>query len=313
MKKLFSIMAMAMLSLALVGCDTDEKGTVDLPAAITETGAAESPITMDNLDEYLGRDDVQYVDLREFSDKLSTGYIRGFEMIPFFGYLEGRMVTRDADDAWNVSKATVSDDFQFDNIFDEDKAIFLMCASGTRAGFIKGILDAEGYTTYNVGGFSHYSGDNKVLGDSTATNPLPAAVTDYTPAASPITMADLDKYLGRDDIQFVDLREFDDKLKAGYIHGFEMIPFFGFLDGRIDIAVEDGLIFDAEKINDDFAFSNYFDEDKAIFLMCASGGRAGYVKQILDEKGYTVYNLGGFPSYTGDHKSLGDGTYKPGE
>lgn len=126
---------------------------------------------MENIDQYLGRGDVQYVDLRNFDDRLKSGYIMGFDVIPFFQFLEGNMVTRstEAGSTWDASKATVNDNFALDNYFDQDKAIVLMCASGTRAGYVKAILDAKGYSTYNIGGFNQYNGTNKILGDDTIT------------------------------------------------------------------------------------------------------------------------------------------------
>lgn len=48
-----------------------------------------------------------------------------------------------------------------------------------------------------------------------------------------------------------------------------------------------------------------FPQDKLIFLMCGGGGYAWMTKQILVKLGYDeskVYNLGGFWSYTGNHK-----------
>jgi rhodanese-related sulfurtransferase len=135
---------------------------------------------------YLGRDDVQYVDLRNFDDKMESGYIAGFEFIPFFDYLEG--------EGYLVEKLDGARDWVFaasdiktggaavlEGLFDDSKTIFLMCGSGTRAGYVMAALESLGYeNVINVGGISNYTGDNKVLGDGSFTlNPLPTGI--YTP------------------------------------------------------------------------------------------------------------------------------------
>lgn len=145
-----------------------------VPAAVQSAAAKDSPITMANLDEYLGRADVEVVDLRNFEERFNTGYIMGTESIPFFQYLENRMVTRGGK-TWDLSKATINDSFPFGEYFKADKAIVLFCASGTRASFVKAILDGKGYTTFNAGAFKDYKGPNKVLGDGEYALPAPAA------------------------------------------------------------------------------------------------------------------------------------------
>ncbi|ERJ13044.1 rhodanese-like domain-containing protein [Haloplasma contractile] len=319
MKKLLILLVVSVSFLSACnnnGEITTTEETNALPKVVTSIDLKDSKITMDNVDDYLFRDDVQYVDLRNFDDKFNSGYISGFEIIPFFQFLEGNMVTRSTESgkAWDASEATVNDDFAFENYFDKDKAIFLMCASGTRAGYLKAILDDKGYTTYNVGGFNNYDGDNKVLGDGefTLVKPFPEAVTSIDVKDSAITIDNIDQYLFRSDVQYVDLRNFDDKFNSGYIRGFEMIPFFQFLEGEmVTRSTENGKVWDPSEgtVNDNFAFENYFDKDKAIFLMCASGTRAGYVKAILDAEGYITYNIGGFNNYDGNNKTLGDGEY----
>jgi rhodanese-related sulfurtransferase len=139
----------------------------ELPAPVESVAAADSPITLENLDQYMMRDDVQYVDVRELDEKFGSGYIHRFELVPFFGFLEGRMVTRSDEEgqAWVVAEGEINEDFAYDNYFQRDKAIFIFCAGGTRAGYVKGVLDQQGFTTYNLGGFKDYDGEYKVLGD----------------------------------------------------------------------------------------------------------------------------------------------------
>ncbi len=294
MKKFLIFLATFALALTLTGCTGEE-----LPEIPEE-------VTMSNVDEFLGRADVQYVDLRNFDDKMKSGYIAGFEFIPFFDYLEATDVLVRTDGDWNYAAADLVSKSALEGLFDSEKTIFLMCGSGTRAGYVKAALEAAGYTNViNVGGIADYAGDNKVDGDGSYN------VEVQLPLPTTVDMDNIDMYLGRNDVQYVDLRNFDDKMKSGYIAGFEFIPFFDYLeledilvrtDGDWNYAAEDTVSVNALKA--------LFDADKTIFLMCGSGTRAGYVKAALEAAGYTdVLNVGGISSYAGDNKVEGDGTY----
>ncbi len=186
MKKVLILFTLVLSAFTLTACSGTEIADLeaDLAAAETALAAAEGDVSdleddlaaaqaalaaatladlpavvdMTNIDMYLGRPDVQYVDLRNFDDKLSSGYIAGFEMIPFFDYLEYLEIMD--------REGNVSNEAQVRNLFNEDaEAIFLMCGSGTRAGWVKDALDGLGYTNVmNIGGIGTYTGDNKVLG-----------------------------------------------------------------------------------------------------------------------------------------------------
>ena len=174
MRKVSSLMILAVLVLAMGCVSAPQAKSAAVPPAVSSPAAKDSPITMANLDDFLMRTDVEVVDLRNFEERFNGGYIKGTESIPFFQYLENRMVTRGGA-TWDISKATVNDAFPFSNFFDPKKTIILFCASGTRAAFVKTILDAKGYTTFNAGGFKDYKGVHKVLGDGEYALPAPAA------------------------------------------------------------------------------------------------------------------------------------------
>ena len=82
------------------GCASAPKGSaiVAVPALVAFAAAKDSPVTMANLDDFLGRRDVAAIDLRDFEERFNGGYVAGTETIPFFQHLEGRMVTRGAVD-----------------------------------------------------------------------------------------------------------------------------------------------------------------------------------------------------------------------
>lgn len=127
-----------------------------------------------------------------------------------------------------------------------------------------------------------------------------------------ITMDNLDLYMFRDDVQYVDLRNFDNIMKYGYIDGFEKLPFFDFLDNRAfdrDRTYE----FDADQIVDEDILFRLFKKDKAIFLYADGCIRSGYVKDALNYLGYErVYVLGGYYEYKGNHVITGNGTFDLG-
>ncbi|GAB1481654.1 hypothetical protein MASR2M78_04690 [Treponema sp.] len=258
-------------------------------------------ITMENIDTYMTAP-ARFIDLRNFSDLLSGGYIAGFEAIPFFQYIEGRALVRNK--GWEFSSADIKDAATLQNLFgSKDQAIILICASGTRAGYVKSALDSLGYTkVYNVGGFKDYKGPRKVLGDGSYTGlmELPAVVD----------MANIDTYLGRTGAKYVDLRNVADKYKAGYIDGFELVSFFEYLDGNA-LKRNTGWEFTNADVVSKSILQNIFGNKKReIFLMCASGTRAGYVKAALESLGYSkVYNVGGISSYKGKNKILGDESF----
>jgi rhodanese-related sulfurtransferase len=290
MKKIIIIGIILAMVMGFAGCKSGS-------AALKGT----EEITMANIDEYLAAD-ARFVDLRNFSDQLNSGYVAGFELVPFFQYLEGRALVRN--NGWEFSAADISSKASLENIFGEkEDAIILMCGSGTRAGYVKAALEEIGYIkVYNAGGIKDYAGENKILGDGFF---MGEAVL-----PTEISMANIDKVLERSDAKYVDLRNVNDKYSAGYIDGFETISFFEYLDNHALIR-NNGWEFSAADIESKLILKNIFgDKDQEIYLMCGSGTRAGYVKAALDDLGYEkVYNVGGIKDYDGKNMVLGDADF----
>ncbi len=175
MKRYFLPLVLVLAALA-AGCASAPAASAPkqaaLPAAVASAAAKDSPITMANLDDYIGRPGVIVVDLRNFDERLNSGYIIGTEVLPFLQYLEGRMASRgtvDGKPTWDAASAQINENFAFANYFPTGSTVILFCASGTRAAFVKTILDKKGYTTFNAGGFKDYKGAHKVLGDGSFT------------------------------------------------------------------------------------------------------------------------------------------------
>ncbi len=301
-KLLMSVMVLA-FAFALLGC---EKATTTTTTAFT----APEAITMAEVDNYLNNPDFQFVDLRNFDDQMADGWIRGFEMIPFFDYLEYTEILVRTDGNWSFAAEDVLDENAIKALFDEDKYIVLMCASGTRAGFVKDALDSLGYEhVYNAGGLSGYDGDNMVLGDGSYDFTMPAKeMVDPLPDEILMSNSTIDLYAKRTDVQFVDLRNFSDVVN-GWHHDSMVIPFFEILESQNILVRTDGdWTFAAEDIKDEAKLRALFCQDKNIILFCKSGTRAGYVKAALESLGYeNVWNAGGYDNYAGGGSGTGGG------
>jgi rhodanese-related sulfurtransferase len=292
MRRIALILIALAVAIAFVGCSS---------TAEEQALTGDEDITMATIDNYLNAD-ARFIDLRDFADMFSGGYVAGFEVVPFFEYLEGRALVRN--NGWEYSSADVANEAMLENIFGpKEEAVVLMCGSGTRAGYVKAALEDIGYTTvFNAGGIRDYNGENKILGDGeyAGKEALPEAVT----------MDNIDQYLGRDGAKYVDLRNVEDKYVGGYIDGFEVVSFFQYLEGRAFVR-NNGWEFSEEDIESAAVLENVFGpKDREVFVMCGSGTRSGYTKQALEAIGYEeVYNVGGIRDYQGDNKVLGDSNF----
>lgn len=140
-----------------------------------------------NIDDYLGRSDSVYYDMRMLDDPAAyeaiggdrylSGYIKGFETVPYpylsevkglpeavgAGYTGDSLFSQN-DDGTYTANYQESDQIISD-LFPKDKYIFLMCGGGGYAGMTKKLLIAKGYDAnkiYVVGGYWYYTGKNKI-------------------------------------------------------------------------------------------------------------------------------------------------------
>lgn len=144
------------------------------------------------IDNYLGRSDVVYRDVRMLEDTATwenkggerdlTGFIEGFEVVPYAYLTEFPQEYIDQKKAENVSGLyTGKTLFRLENgkyvanyeesmdilnyLFPKDKIIFLMCGAGGYANFTKQMLVALGWDEnkiYNIGGFWNYEGNRAI-------------------------------------------------------------------------------------------------------------------------------------------------------
>lgn len=142
-----------------------------------------------------------------------------------------------------------------------------------------------------------------------------------------VNEATIDKYLGRGDAVYRDLRMLEDpgnyeaiggdsKL-SGLVRGFEVVP-FPYLVNVMDLPEAVGDTYNGKTLfsqQDDGSYkANYqesmeilealFPKDKVIFLMCGGGGYSGMMKKMLVELGWDamkIYDVGGYWFYEGEN------------
>lgn len=137
----------------------------------------------------------------------------------------------------------------------------------------------------------------------------------------------IDKYLGRSDSVYRDMRMLKDpgnyeaiggdSYLSGFIKGFEVVP-YPYLVNVTDLPSEVGETYIGDTL---FTFENgayranyeesleileyLFPRDKYIFLICGGGGYAGMTKSLLVNLGWDsnkIYNIGGFWYYNGNNR-----------
>ena len=177
--------------ISLCACKSESKAQELPPPEIDSTSqfGVDKNINMNTIDNYLGRDDVVYRDVRLLFDPADYGAIggeadltrtiEGFKVVPypFIGTLQTLPVdgayTSDTlfDVVWNADGSVASAKANYEEsmiileeLFPKDKAIFLMCGGGGYAGMMKNLLLFLGWDetlVYNIGANWTYSGEHK--------------------------------------------------------------------------------------------------------------------------------------------------------
>lgn len=143
-------------------------------------------INEERIDQYLGREDAVYRDMRLLVDEADyekiggdshlSGYVEGFEVVPYPMLVnvtglpevvgetyQGKTLFTETNSEY---KANYKESMEIlEAYFPKDKKIFLMCGGGGYAGMTKEMLVALGWEAdqiYNVGGYWYYDGAHKV-------------------------------------------------------------------------------------------------------------------------------------------------------
>ena len=142
-----------------------------------------------------------------------------------------------------------------------------------------------------------------------------------------INESTIDKYLGRTDSVYIDVRMLEDPANyeaidgdsklSGLVKGFEVVP-YPYLTNVVGLPKEVGETYTGKTLftqNDKGEYStNYkesmtiledlFPKDKNIFLMCGGGGYSGMTKSMLVKLGWDtnkIYVVGGYWFYEGQN------------
>ena len=142
-----------------------------------------------------------------------------------------------------------------------------------------------------------------------------------------INEENIDKYLGRSDSVYRDMRMLKDpgnyeaiggdSYLSGFVKGFEVVPYplltevkglpevvgDSYKGKTLFTQNEDGT-YKANYEESIEYLEYYFPKDKNIFLMCGGGGYAGMTKNLLVSLGWyenKIYNVGGFWYYKGNN------------
>ncbi|MCR4673094.1 MAG: Ig-like domain-containing protein [Lachnospiraceae bacterium] len=183
------------------GCSRSSSSSSSTPGEQTEkelpkpeiTGGARGEFGIDKnineatIDEYLGRGDAVYRDMRMLEDpaeyeniggdRYLSGYVDGFEVVPLPYIIPvynlpgavGETYTGDTlfsgNSGWMFTPNFEESMSIIEELFPKDKVIFLMCGGGGYAGMMKTFLISMGWDpdmVYNVGGYWFYDGDHNV-------------------------------------------------------------------------------------------------------------------------------------------------------
>lgn len=143
------------------------KDEAEVACEANSFAASCSSINSENLIEYMGREDVVYIDLRDYND-YAKKHLKNFEVIPYFAVVFNADANTDAT-LPQLYAGTVkepidvyaeSDDL-LHAMIPTDKTVFLMCQSGGRVAQMMSLLEAKGYDMskiYNVGGMGQMEG-----------------------------------------------------------------------------------------------------------------------------------------------------------
>lgn len=192
-KTIVLLLTLLFTALALCACAGEQPAAAALPPPEADGNsmfAVDANINMATIDNYLGRDDVAYRDVRMLFDPADYGAIggdadlsrtiTGFKVVPFpyvatlqplpvEGAYTGETlfdVVWTADGLVESATANYAESQQImDELFPRDQAIFLICGGGGYANMMKLLLIHLGWDEnllYNVGANWEYTGGNSL-------------------------------------------------------------------------------------------------------------------------------------------------------
>ncbi len=180
----------SLLLLTSLSCSASAAGLPAPDPDWTTVFGFDRNINMETIDSFLDRDDVVYRDLRMLFDPADYTLvggnpdldftIEGFRIVPYpyiatlselpvnGAYVGKSLFTLTWDEYGQVTSATANYEESMmilEELFPQDKAIFLMCGGGGYADMTKSLLTFLGWDPdllYNVGGCWYYQGEHRV-------------------------------------------------------------------------------------------------------------------------------------------------------
>jgi hypothetical protein len=175
-KKLLTLLSIILL---FTGCNNgiSENDFSIIPQKINIDGTSieDSSVTTKNIDDYLFREDVVYVDLRSYSEIAKEGHIAGFSFYPFYDFIATIQGTEDSQQnpadnrlfkmkkeagklgsVGNFIPTYEESELILNDLFPKDKYIFAITISCNEAIYFLNLLKQYGYDSsklYNIGGF----------------------------------------------------------------------------------------------------------------------------------------------------------------
>lgn len=189
MKKIMYIL----ITFLLLGCsnnavsnnssNTHQINGIPVKNDINGTNIEASSVNTQNIDDYLFRNDVIYVDLRHYSWVVKDGHIAGFSLYPFYELIATKEGTSNngiptdnrlfkmknesglLGEVGNFVPNYVESELVLNELFPKDKYIFAISQSGQESRYLLNLLLQYNYDAsklYNIGGFSIGTGfENK--------------------------------------------------------------------------------------------------------------------------------------------------------
>ncbi len=194
MKIQFTGILAGLLSVTLIGgCAQPAAGTPEtLPAPELESGLRGEQFGIDKnineatIDNYLGREDTVYRDMRMLKDEAEyeaiggdawlSGIVEGFEVVPYPHLVNVEGLPEEVGSSYTGVTLFTHDETGYtanyeesmtilEYLFPKDKNIILMCGGGGYAGMTKAMLGELGWDTskiYNAGGYWFYEGSHSI-------------------------------------------------------------------------------------------------------------------------------------------------------
>ena len=171
----------------LCSCTNQKLPKPELSEGLRGELGIDKNINEETIDNYLGREDSVYYDVRMLidtahyenigGDSYLSGFIKGFEVLPYPFLAEVTGLPPEVGDPYTGKTLYSLKDGKYvanyqeskeilEYFFPKNKYIFLMCGGGGYAGMTKKLLVSLGWDEnkiYDIGGYWYYKGKNNVI------------------------------------------------------------------------------------------------------------------------------------------------------